>query len=125
MPRIARAAVLVVALAAASLAGTIAAAQAATRPLEPHLGETYQTRQAAPPSSGADAAVERLLARERFAVPNATPAQVTAPTPAGHGAQPDPTVIAVGVVAVLALVGGLALLASRRAGRRVRAGQTA
>jgi hypothetical protein len=74
-----------------------------------------------------DATVRRLLARERSSIPSATPAQVPAPArPDEHTGQPDWLVLWLGVLAAaLALSTGMAVLAVRRANRRVRAGQTA
>jgi hypothetical protein len=70
----------------------------------------------------ADAAVRRLLARERSSIPSGTPAQVPAPVqPPEPSGQPDWLVPAIGgLAAVLALVAGLVVMATRRTGRRVR-----
>jgi hypothetical protein len=75
----------------------------------------------------ADATVRRLLARERFSIPNGTPAQVPVPVqPPRSGGQPDWLVPAIGgLAAVLALVAGLVVMATRRTGRRVRTEQAA
>jgi hypothetical protein len=75
----------------------------------------------------ADATVRRLLARERSSLPSGTPAQVPVPVqPPEPSGQPDWLVPAIGALAaVLALVTGLVVLATRRTGRRVRAGQAA
>ena len=74
----------------------------------------------------ADAALQRQLARERFSIPSGTPAQVPAPVPDEPSGQPGWLVASLGVLAAaLALSGGLAVLAARRASRKVRAGQAA
>jgi hypothetical protein len=74
----------------------------------------------------AGAALQRQLARERFSVPSGTPAQVPAPVPDEPSGQPGWLVASLGVLAAaLALSGGLAVLAARRANRKVRAGQAA
>jgi hypothetical protein len=72
----------------------------------------------------ADATVRRLLAQERSSIPSGTSAQVPVPMqPPDPSGQPDWLVPAIGVLAaVLALVAGLVAMATRRAGRRVRAG---
>ena len=94
-----RALVLAATLAAMNLAGLTAVAHAqATNegkdarwpPSEGQVGETWRHSQAASAEqTAADAALQRQLARERFSIPNATPAQTTAqrpPNPAGHPA---------------------------------------
>jgi hypothetical protein len=75
----------------------------------------------------ADATVRRLLARERSSIPSGMPAEGPVPVqPAEPSGQPDWLVPAIGgLAAVLALVAGLVVLAARRTGRRVRAGQAA
>ena len=74
----------------------------------------------------ADAALRRQLAQERFSIPSGTPAQVPAPAPAKPSGQPGWLFASLGVLAaVLALTGGLVVLAARRAGRRVRVGHAA
>jgi hypothetical protein len=75
----------------------------------------------------ADATVRRLLARERFSIPNGTPAQVPVPVqPPEPSGQPDWLVPAIGgLAAVLALVAGLVVMGTRRTGRRVRTEQAA
>ena len=101
------------------------------------------------PSGQADATVQRLLAKERFTIPdtapanprllldeerssllnlpNAAPVQATSPVrpapPSGHAGW---RVVALGVLAaVLALVAAVAVMAARRAHRSQRAVQTA
>ena len=112
-------------LAAISLAGMTAAhAQAtdqATRrpPTERQVGESWRHRQtAAKEQTAAEAALGRVLARERFSIPDATPAQVPAPAPTQPNRQPSWLLTSLGVLAVLMLLAGLAGLAARRARRR-------
>jgi hypothetical protein len=133
MSKHARALILGTALAAMNLAAltTVAQAQAnneakdARPPSERQVGETWRKHQATPQQqTAADAALRRQLARERFSIPNGTPAQMPAPTQA-----PDPSgqpswlvpLLAV-LAAALAVSGGLAVMAAKRASRRVRAG---
>jgi hypothetical protein len=80
---------------------------------------------AAQQQTAADAAVQRQLARERHSIPSGTPAQVPAPAPAEPNGQSGWLLASLGVLAVLALVGGLAVLAARRASRRARLGHAA
>jgi hypothetical protein len=76
--------------------------------------------------AAADTAHRRELARERSSIPRGTPAQLPAPVPAEASGQPGWLVASLGgLAAILALVAGVAVLAARRASRRVRAGQTA
>jgi hypothetical protein len=72
--------------------------------------------------AAADTAQRRLLAQEQAYDPSAPPAQAPAPTRAAEpSGQPDWLVASLGVLAAaLALVGGLALLAAKRASRRAR-----
>jgi hypothetical protein len=73
-----------------------------------------------------DAALRRQPARERFSIPSGTPAQLPAPAPTKSSGQPGWLLASLGVLAaVLALAGGLAVLAARRAGRRARVGHAA
>jgi hypothetical protein len=87
----------------------------------------YESMRTSRQQTAADAALRRQLARERFSIPSGTPAQVPAPTRADEpSGQPGWLVASLGVLAaVLALVAGLAVLAARRANRKVRAGQAA
>jgi hypothetical protein len=92
-------------------------------PSEGQVGESWRHRQA--PSqqqqTAADAALQRQLARERFSVPNAAPAQVPAPVPDKPRGQPGWLIASLAVlVAALALAGGLAVLAAKRTRRRAR-----
>jgi hypothetical protein len=77
--------------------------------------------------AAADTAHRRELARDRSSIPSGTPTQVPTPVqpaePSGHS---NSLLAWLGALTtLLALVGGLAVLAARRASRRVRAGQTA
>jgi hypothetical protein len=81
---------------------------------------------AAQGQSVADAAVQRQLARERHPIPSGTPAQVPAPVPDEPSGQPGWLLASLGVLTVVvALAGGLAVLAARRASRRARLGHAA
>jgi hypothetical protein len=128
-----RALVLAATLAAMNLAGLTAVAHAQANddpdgkvarrpPTERQVGEAWRHGQVATPEqTAADAALQRQLARERFSIPNATPAQTTAPVPDEPSRQPGWLLASVGVLAAaLALAGGLAVLAAKRAGRRAR-----
>jgi hypothetical protein len=128
-----RALVLAATLAAMNLAGLTAVAHAQANddpdgkvarrpPTERQVGEAWRHGQVATPEqTAADAALQRQLARERFSIPNATPAQTTAPVPDEPSGQPGWLLASVGVLAAaLALAGGLAVLAAKRAGRRAR-----
>ena len=113
-------------LAAISLAGMTAAHAQATDqqptlrpPTERQVGESWRHRQAAAKEqTAADAALGRVLARERFSILDATPAKVPAPEPTQPNRQPSWLLTSLGVLAVLMLVAGLAGLAARRARRR-------
>ena len=124
-----RALVLAATLAAMNLAGLSAVAHAQANdepvrqpPTERQVGEPWRHRQAASPEqTAADAALQRVLARERFSIPNATPLQTPAPVPDNPGGQRGWLIASLAVVvAVLALAGGLAVLAARRTRRRAR-----
>jgi hypothetical protein len=116
-------------LAAMHLAATTAVAQAQANdepvrqpPTEGQVGESWRHRQA--PShdqAAADTALQRQLARERFSIPNATPAQVPAPAPPKQRGPSDQLIAWLGgLVAALALAGGLGVLVARRTRRRAR-----
>jgi hypothetical protein len=133
MSKLARALVLGAMLAAMNLASMTAVAQtqandegkdARRPPTQGQIGETWRKRPGTPQQqTTADAALRRTLARERFSIPGATPAQVPDPPPPESSGQPGWLVASLGVlVAALALVAGLAVRAARRASRRVRAG---
>jgi hypothetical protein len=117
-------------LAAMHLAGMTAVAHAqatdqqATRrpPSEGQVGESWRHRQAASQDqAAADATLGRVLARERFSIPNATPAEAPAPVPPKPSGQPGRLIAWLGgLAAALALAGGLGVLAARRTRRRAR-----
>jgi hypothetical protein len=117
-------------LAAMYLAGMTAVAhahandqQASRRPpTEGQVGEAWRHRQAtSEQQSAAQATLRRVQARERFSIPNPTPAQATAPVPPEPSSQPDQLIAWLGgVVTALALAGGLGVLAARRTRRRAR-----
>jgi hypothetical protein len=121
MPKLARALALVAMVAAMFLAGTTAVAHA--YPVDPATDRQVTPQQ----QSTGEATLRRLLARERFSIPNGAPTQATNPMrPAESSGQPGWLTPALGVLAVvLALVAGVAVLAARRAKRSQRAGQTA
>ena len=131
MSKLTRVLVLGAALAAMYLAGLTAVAHAQANnegkdarrpPSERQVGETWRHGQVATPEqTAADAALQRQLARERHSIPSGTPAQVPAPVPDEPSGTPGWLLASLGVLTVvLALVGGLAVLAAKRAGRRAR-----
>ena len=127
MSKLARTLVIGATLAAINLTGAVAQAQANDEPVrqpptEGQVGESWRHRQAASPEqTAADDALQRQLARERFSIPNATPAQVPAPVP-DESSRPTGWLIAslAVLVAALALAGGLAVRAVRRTRHRAR-----
>jgi hypothetical protein len=133
MSKLARTLVLGAMLAAMNLAGMTAVAQAQANdegkdarrpPTEGQVGESWRQPQvASQEQTAADAALRRQLARERFSIPSGTPAQAPAPEPAEPSGQPGWLVPLLAVLAAaLAVSGGLAVMAGKRASRRVRAG---
>jgi len=131
MSKRARALILGATLAAMNLAGMTAVAQAQVNnegkdarrpPTEAQVGESWRQGQVAPPEqTAADAALQRQLARERFSIPSGTPAQVPAPAPAEPSGPSGWLLASLAVLAAaLALAGGLAVMAVKRAGRRAR-----
>jgi hypothetical protein len=134
MSKLARTLVLGAMLAAMNLAGMTAIAQAQANdegkdarrpPTERQVGEAWHKRPVtSSQQTAADAALQRQLARERFSIPSGTPAQVPAPTQSPEpSGQPGWLVASLTVLAAaLALAGGLAVMAAKRASRRVRAG---
>ena len=130
MSKLARTLVLGAMLAAMNLAGMTAVAQAQANdarrpPTERQVGESWRQPQvASQEQTAADAALRRQLARERFSIPSGTPAQVPAPTQSPEpSGQPGWLVASLAVLAAaLAVSGGLAVMAAKRASRRVRAG---
>jgi hypothetical protein len=135
--KLTRALVLGAMLAAMNLASMTAVAQAQANdpdgkharrpPTQGQVGETWRKRPVtSQQQAAADAALRRVLARERFSIPNGTSAQAPDPPPPDASGQPGWLVTSLGVlVAALALAAGLAVLAAKRASRRVRAGPTA
>jgi hypothetical protein len=129
-----RALVLGVTLAAMNLAG-LTAAQAhpnddPTSNRHRALGQlgllTAEHVVASQEQTAADAALQRQLARERHSIPSGTSAKVPAPAPSEPNGQSGWLVLTLGVLsAALALVAGLAVLAARRASRRMRLGHAA
>jgi hypothetical protein len=116
-------------------------------PTERQVGETWRKHQATPQQqaatddavqqfrrgehasqeqTAADAALQRQLARERHSIPSGTPAQAPAPIPPEPSGRPSWLLASLAVLtAALALAGGLAVLAAKRAGRRARVGHAA
>jgi hypothetical protein len=138
MSKLTRALILGAMLAVMTLAGltTVAHAQANHDPdgkdarrlaTERQARETQRHSQVAPQDqAAAQAALQRVLAREHHSIPSGTPAQPTAPVPDEPNGQPGWLVPSLGgFVAGLALAGGLAVLAARRAGRRAQVGHAA
>jgi hypothetical protein len=78
-------------------------------------------QQTAQEQTAADAALQRVQARERSSIPNATPVQTPAPVPDRPSRQLGWLIVSLAVlVAALALAGGLAVLATKRTRRRAR-----
>jgi hypothetical protein len=138
MSKLTRALIIGATLAAMNLVGlaAVAYAQANHDPdgknarrlaTERQAGETRRERPVtAQQQAAADAALRRVLARERFSIPSETPEQPTAPAPPEPSGQPSWLVASLGGFAAgLALAGGLAVLAARRVGRRARVGHVA
>jgi hypothetical protein len=141
MSRLTRALVLGAMLAALNLAGMTAVAHAQANVARENQTTTdpaaqraqarqrywyYESMRTSRQQTAADAALRRQLARERFSIPSGTPAQAPAPEPAEPSGQPGWLVASLGVlVAALALIAGVAVMAARRASRKVRAGQAA
>jgi hypothetical protein len=112
MSRLARAFALVTMLAAMTVAGMAAVAQA---------------QPTTDPATRQEAAVRRLLANERASIPSGAPAQAPSPErPAEHGGRPGWLASTLGALAVvLALVAVAAVTVARRTNRARRAGRTA
>ena len=134
MSKLTRTLIIGAALAAMHLAGMTAVAQAQANddpvrqpPTERQVGEAWRHRQAAAKEqTAADAALGRVQARERFSIPNGTPAQAPTPVPAKPSGRSGWLVGSLAVlVAALALSGGLAVLAATRTRRRARLGHAA
>jgi hypothetical protein len=119
MSNLVRAVLLGAVLAATSLAGATAVAQA--RPEDrPAIGQDVRPA-GTPEQITADAALRRVLARERSSVPDLAPAKAV-PAPAS-GTRPGR--LAGLVLALVAALASVAVLASRHGSRRVRTEQTA
>jgi hypothetical protein len=120
MSKLARALTLAAMVAAMNLAGLTAVAHA--YPLDPATDRPIAAQQ----QSTGDATARRLLARERSAIPNPTPAETQVANPmrsAEPGGQAGWLAPALAVLAaLLVLAAGVAVLAARRTHR---AGQTA
>jgi hypothetical protein len=123
MSKLARVLVLGAVVAAMNLAGLTAVAhaqatdqQATPRPpTERQVGESWRHRPAvSQDQAAADAALKRVLARERFSVPNGTPAPVPAPAPA------EPSGQARWLIGSLAVLVAALALAARRTRRKAR-----
>ena len=132
MSKLARTLALVALLAAMTVTGMAAVAQArpadeaVRQPPDQTNGEQWLDRSAASADrSIADARVRLLEARERFSVPSDAPAPATSPVhPAEPSSQAGWLAPAV-VVLVLVLAAGVVMIAARRANRVQRASQTA
>ena len=133
MSRLTRTLIIGAMLAAMHLVGMTAVAQAqaedqptgrqATRrpPTEGQVGESWRHRQAASQEqAAADATLQRVQARERFTIPNATPAVVPAPVPPKPDGQPGRLIAWLGVLLAALVLGGVVVLAARRTRRRAR-----
>jgi hypothetical protein len=134
MSKLARVLALGALLAATTLASTTAVAYAddaaVTRdgrrpPTEGQVGEPDHHRQVASQQAAADAARRAALAQERY-YSTWGYSNTPAPAPAKPSRQPDWLVPGLGVLAAaVALASGLAVLAAKRARRRVRVGHAA
>jgi hypothetical protein len=136
MSRFTRALAVAATLAAIILAGMTAAHAQATDdhsrhdarrpPAQGQVGEAWHRRSPTfQQQTAADATLGRVLTRERFSIPDATPAQLPVPAPTQPNRQPSWLLVSLGVLAVLLLVAGLAVLGARRASRQARLGQPA
>jgi len=126
MSKLTRTLVVAATLAAISLVAMTAVAHA--QATQGQVGEAWHqhpagSQQKTAQETAADATLGRVLAPERSTIPNATPARVPAPVPTQSNQRPSWVLASFGVVAVLMLVVGLAVLAARRASRRARLGQ--
>jgi hypothetical protein len=131
MSKLTRTLIIGATLAAMHLVGVTAVAhaqatdqQATPRPpTERQVGESWRHRQAASQQqqTAAEATLQRVQARERFSIPNPAPAEAPAPVPPKQSGQPGRLIAGLGgLVAALALAGGLGVLAARRTRRRAR-----
>jgi hypothetical protein len=93
-------------------------------PTQGQVGEAWHqhpatSQQKTAQETAADATLGRVLARERFSIPNQTSAPVPAPAPAQPNQQPGWLLASLGLLAAtLVLAGGVTVLAARRASRR-------
>ena len=137
MSKLVRALVLGATLAAMNLAGMTAVAQAQTDdqpastqdalrpPTERQVGEAWRHRQVAADQPTVAGDTRRPPTEAQVGEPWRHPTSAPVP-PAEPSGQPSWLAASLGVlVAVLALAGGLAVLAVRRAGRRARLGHAA
>jgi hypothetical protein len=124
MSKLARALALVAMLAAMQLAATATVAQAHATDRQAETAWRARLAASQQPQPTGDAALRRVLARERFSSPGRAPARAPspAPPPEHSGQGPALWVLATGVAV---LVAGVAVLVGRRAHRTQRAGQTA
>jgi hypothetical protein len=130
MSKLTRTLVIGATLAAMHLAGMTAVAhaqatdqQATPRPpTERQVGESWRHHQApSKDQAAAEATLQRVQARERLSIPNTAPAEAPAPVPPKPSGQPGRLIAGLGgLVAALALAGGLGVLVARRARRRAR-----
>ena len=124
-------------LAAVTLVGmtTVAHAQATDEPpshdvrrppTQGQVGEAWHRRSAASQQqAAADTAQRRQTAQERSYDPRTTPAQPPVQAPTQPNRPASWLLVSLGVLAVLLLLAGSAVLAARRASRRARLGQPA
>jgi hypothetical protein len=119
-------------LAAVTLAGMITVAHAQTTdepirhdarrpPTQGQVGEAWHKHPVTShqeTKTAADAALGRVLARERFSIPNGAPDQVPPSVPSQPNRLPSWLFVSLGVLAVLMVGAGLAVLAAGRASRR-------
>jgi hypothetical protein len=109
MSKLARALTLVTMLAAMSLAGMAAVAHA--YPADPGTGRPTTAQQQ---QSTGDATLKRTLARERSSIPSLAPVQVTSPVrPAEPGGHAGRLIPALGVLAAVLALAGVAVVARR------------
>lgn len=130
MSKLTRTLIIGATLTAMHLAGMTAVAQAQATdqqatprpPTEHQVGESWRHRQpASQQQSAAEATLQRVQARERFSIPDTSPAEAPAPVPPKQSGQPGRLIAWLGVLAAaLALAGGLGALAARRTRRRAR-----
>ena len=126
MSKLTRTLIIGATLAAMHLAGMTAVAQAQANddpvrqpPTERQVGESWRHRQpASKEQTAADTTLGRVLARERFSIPDTPPGQVPAPAPTQPNRQPSWLLTSLGVLAVVMLVVGATVLVVRRTSRR-------